>query len=363
MPFFSLSCTGFRNLQDKTIDLLSKEVYFIGENGQGKTNLLEALYYSSYGSSFRTHNEQEIIKNGRDSFSVRSMFKEESGSVITIQSFFENGKKKILKNSKKIQDRKELVNTIPCVLFCHDDLEFAVGEPERRRFFLDQTLSMYDDLYIDEIRAYRKIVKNRNIILKEKKYELLDTYDRQMAEKGLYIQNKRKKMIFKFNSIFTKIYEDVSNIDNVKIEYKPSWNEINDKTPDIDEIIALLQKKRHIDYMMETSVSGPHRDRIIFTRNKQKFIPTASTGQRRLISILLRVAQAVHFSEITGKKPVLLMDDVMLELDPEKREKVTISLPDYDQLFCTFLPGEPYERYKHSTTRIYFIKNGTWNEY
>ena len=200
-------------------------------------------------------------------------------------------------------------------------------------------------------------------LLKEKKYELLDTYDRQIAEKGLYIQNKRKKMIFKFNSIFTKIYEDVSNIDNVKIEYKPSWNEINDKTPDIDEIIALLQKKRHIDYMMETSVSGPHRDRIIFTRNKQKFIPTASTGQRRLISILLRVAQAVHFSEITGKKPVLLMDDVMLELDPEKREKVTISLPDYDQLFCTFLPGEPYERYKHSTTRIYFIKNGTWNEY
>ena len=101
MPYLSLSCTNFRNLQNSTIDLLSKEVYFIGENGQGKTNLLESLYYSAYGSSFRTHSEQEIIKKGENAFSVRVMFKDENENITTINSVFENGKKRIQKNAKK----------------------------------------------------------------------------------------------------------------------------------------------------------------------------------------------------------------------------------------------------------------------
>ena len=96
--------------------------------------------------------------------------------------------------------------------------------------------------------------------------------------------------------------------------------------------------------------------------NGKNFVSTASTGERRLIALILRIAQATYYSEITGKNPVLLMDDVLLELDPNKRQSVTALLPTYDQLFCTFLPGEPYERYKHSTTKIYNIKNGDWFE-
>ncbi|MBE6344948.1 MAG: DNA replication/repair protein RecF [Spirochaetaceae bacterium] len=361
MPFLSLSCTNFRNLKDTTIDLLSKEVYFVGENGQGKTNFLEALYYSAYGSSFRTRTEQEIIKFGNNAFSVRVLFKNEKGDVTSINSVFENGKKRIQKNAKKITDRKELINIIPCVLFCHDDLDFAVGEPERRRFFIDQSLSMYDALYINELRNYKKILKNRNIVLKNKKYEMLDIYDVQLVQKGLYVQDKRKKMIFKFNTIFTKLYEEICGIDGVYINYEPSWKETSNQTPNSNEIIDILNSKREIDCMMETTMTGPHRDRIKFIRQGKTFVPTASTGQRRLISILLRSAQATYYTEITGMKPVLLMDDVMLELDPNKRERVTSLLPEYDQLFCTFLPGEPYDRYKTSNTKVYFVKSGEYN--
>jgi DNA replication and repair protein RecF len=113
---------------------------------------------------------------------------------------------------------------------------------------------------------------------------------------------------------------------------------------------------------MGTSLSGPHRDRIRVLRGGKPFIPSASTGQRRLISILLRIAQAVFYTEYTGKLPVLLMDDVMLELDPDKRQKVTSLLPRYDQLFCTFLPGEPYERYKKEHTKVYTIESGNYYE-
>ena len=109
-------------------------------------------------------------------------------------------------------------------------------------------------------------------------------------------------------------------------------------------------------------MSGPHRDRINFVLENKNFVQTASTGQCRLISLLLRVAQAVFYTRTTGLKPVLLMDDVLLELDPDKRQKLTALLPEYEQLFCTFLPGEPYERYMKDTTKIYKISNGEWYE-
>lgn len=348
------------------INLSAKEVYFVGENGQGKSNLLESLYYVSYGSSFRTHLENQIIKEGQQNFSVGALYKNEEQSTQQIRIIFDKGKKIIEKNGKRIHDRKELINTIPCVLFCHSDMKFATGEPENRRFFLDQSLSMYDSMYIDDLRNYKKILKSRNLILKEKNYEMLDIYDKQLAQKGLEIQKKRKNTIWQFNEIFGKLYEQISGISGVSINYYPSWKEIKQevgiKFPTEDDIIYYLKEKREQDKIMGTSLSGPHRDRILFVKDGQNFINTASTGQCRLISLLLRVAQAVYYTRITGKKPVLLMDDVMLELDPDKRQKLTSMLPEYEQLFCTFLPGEPYERYKQSTTKVLFIKNGEWNE-
>ena len=367
--FLSLQLYNFRNLENSSIDLSAKEVFFVGQNGQGKSNLLEALYYSSYGNSFRTHVESEIVKKNESEMSVRSMFREENGSIHTTALQIKPKSKKIEKDGKFIQDRKELINTMPCVLYNHDDLDFAVGEPERRRFFLDQSLSMYDVMYIDLIRKYKKILKSRNNCLKEKNYNLLEVYDTQLVMSGLEIQKKRKDAVFKFNQIFGNIYEEVTGIEGVKIRYNSSWKkESNDddstfgdlNVPSMEKVMEKLFLSREAEKIMCTTMSGPHRDRILFERKSEPFIPTASTGQRRLIALILRTAQAVYYKQVTGKKPVLLMDDVMLELDPEKRRKFTCVLPDYDQLFCTFLAGEPYENYKKQDTKIFKIENGKW---
>ena len=368
MAFLYQQFYNFRNLKNDTIDLSSKEVFFVGENGQGKSNILESLYYSAYGISFRTHVDHQIIRNGENAFSVNSLYKRDENDIQKIAVIFENNKKRIEKNGKKIQDRKELINTIPCILFCHDDLRFATGEPEARRFFIDQSLTLYDSTYIDEMRNYKKILKSRNSVLKEHQYEMLDVYDSQLAQYGLSIQKKRKNAIFQFNEIFGKIYCEISGIEGVSIAYHPSWKDIVDENtgekhfPTQQDILNLLLGQRNRDKYMETTLSGPHRDKIDFIYNNQLFIPTASTGQCRLVSLILRVAQAVYYTRATGLKPVLLMDDVLLELDPMKRAKLTAMLPEYDQLFCTFLPGEPYERYMHDTTKIYKIKDGEWSE-
>lgn len=360
MPLLSLSFNNFRNLENKTIDLLSKEVYFVGKNGQGKTNILEAIYMSSYGNSFKTHVDSEIVKFNETNFFIKSFFREINGNSHTINTYYDSAKniKKIIeKNGKKIKDKKEIINTIPCILFCHEDLDFVIGEPERKRFFLDQSLAMYDIIYIDILRKYKKILKNRNILLKEKKYDTLDIFDIQLAEVGKEIIIKRKNAIYQFNRIFGNLFEKITGISGVFIHYSPSW-----KCTDINEIIKILKEKREIDKVMCTTMSGPHRDKIRFMKDNKQYVSSASTGQKRLLSIILRIAQAQFFSEITNKKPILLMDDVLLELDTDKRQKVITFLPEYDQLFCTFLPEEPYEKYKKTTTKIYYIENGSWNE-
>lgn len=360
MPFLNVNPVNFRNLKNEAIDLSAKEVFFVGENGQGKSNLLETLYYSSYGSSFRTHVDTELIRKGEDSMSIRSMYQEESGTTHTTAVIIDKGVKRIEKDGKTLHDRKDLVNTMPCVLYNHDDLDFAIGAPERRRFFIDQSLSMYDVMYIDVLRRYKRVLKNRNLCLKNKNYELLDTYDIQLVQHGMEIQSKRKSSIFKFNEIFGRLYENVTGIEGISIVYNPSWKFENSPYPTAQEILTAIQSKREIEKMMYTTMSGPHRDRINFIRNGAPFIPTASTGQRRLVALILRTAQAVFYSEVTHKKPVLLMDDVLLELDPAKRQKVTSLLPEYDQLFCTFLNGEPYSNYRRSTTMVYEISGGSW---
>lgn len=357
MPFLSVSYTNYRNLDSSTIDLSTKEVYFVGTNGQGKSNLLETLYMVSYGTSFRTRLDSEIVAQGKKEYSVRALFKDDSEKTTHISVFYENDKKRIEKNGKIIKDRKDIINSIPCVLFCHDDLDFAVGAPERRRWFIDQSLSLYDTVYIDVLRTYKKILKNRNMVLKNGQYDMLDVYDIQMVEIGLEMKKKRQEAIYSFNRLFSDLYEQVTGITNVQLSYDPSW-----KGNSISEALAALAEKRPMDIAMKTSLSGPHRDRIRFIKDKKSFVSCASTGQRRLLSLLLRTAQALFYTEKAGKLPVLLMDDVLLELDTEKRQKFTSLLPAYDQLFCTFLPGEPYNLYKKSTTKIYTIENGGWKE-
>jgi len=355
VPFLSISLYNFRNLENTTIDLAAPEIFLIGQNGQGKTNLLEALYLASYGNSFRTRNETEIYKTNTNEYSIRVLFKESEERSHRLSIISKNKKKIIEKNLKKIHDRKEFISTIPCILFCHDDLDFAIGSPERRRFFIDQSLSLYSSDYIDTLRNFTKLLKSRNLILKEKKTEILDIIDTQLIPLGLQIIEKRKELITAFNPFFSSLYENISGIDSVLIDYSPSW-----KSQTFDEVLFSLIEKRQFDFTMNTTMSGPHRDKIRFIRNKKLFVPTASTGQQRLLSLTLRAVQAHFYTDATKRLPILLMDDVLLELDPEKRKKFTNLLPHYDQLICTFLPGEPYQNYVREKTRIYIVSEGVF---
>jgi DNA replication and repair protein RecF len=355
---------------DAEVGISAKDVFLIGDNGQGKTNFLEALYFCSYAASFRGARDSEVARSGEKDFSAEVKLSVEnplgvSGSLYgKILVKFERGKKIVLLDGKQADDRKELLDINPCIVFCHEDMDFVAGTPERRRWFFDQNLSLYDPVYLDDLRCYRKALKSRNVLLRETQGKqirlasisgVLDALDPQLAIYGSRLMEKREESARLFSETFGTLYEAVAGIGGIAVKYAPSWNI---KAATTDSLLAYMEERREADLSAGNTLSGPHRDRYSFARLGIDFAAKASTGQRRLLALLLRIAQARRFSAMTGRNPVLLLDDVLLELDPEKRRRLLSVLPCYDQAFYTFLPEEPYERYRKSDTLVYTVQGG-----
>jgi DNA replication and repair protein RecF len=402
--FRSLRTVSFRNLASAETDVSGRDIFLVGENGQGKTNFLEALYFCSYASSFRgvtdgelactpsggsagtgeAAGEKDAVPAGDREFSASAKLSApdavNTGLAKTILVKYEKSRKSIFLDGKKIEDRKDLLEASPCVVFCHEDMEFVSGGQERRRWFFDQTQSMYDPVYLDDLRKYKRVLKNRNAVLRDCRlgisgrdaaWKLLDALDPQLAEYGLRLMEKRRNAAERFSGVFGDLYGDVSGITGIGVVYLPSWKTGSRGAPgedpvefpgDVSGVLERLAARREMDAGSGITARGPHRDRYLFIRRKNQtdteFSAAASTGQRRLLALLLRVAQARCFSDMTSKTPVLLLDDVLLELDGEKRKRFLAAMPEYEQAFFTFLPEEPYDRYYKSDTLVYYVKEG-----
>jgi len=361
MGFTSIRVFNFRNLKNGRIILDAPEIFLIGENGQGKTNYIEALYLLCFGSSFRTKRDKIMINNSKDIAMVQgTVCTEQDGNMEITIKIARSGKKEIKINSKLIKDRKEIIKNIPCIVFSHSDMEFVIGSPNKRRWFFNQTLSLFNTMFIDLLRNYKKCLKQRNAILREKRLDLLDVYNKKLVKYGMEIQNRRKNTVKLFNQVFTEVYKKVSGINkDLKIIYKPSW--LNNTTE--EEVIGILEKNYSIDMNLGITTTGPHRDIFLYYLEGKNFAKFASTGQVRLISVILRIAQAQFFFKLTKKRPVLLVDDVLLEIDLKRRQSFIKNLPEYEQAFFTFLPDEAFLKYKMKNTILYTLRNGDTREW
>ncbi len=353
---------NFRNIQDREIDTSAKQIILTGENGQGKTNLLEAIYILCYGNSFRTQNLREAVSYGQDSFHLSSVFEDFQGLERKAEIIFDETGKKIRLDNKEVKDRKELIYCLPCIVFSHDDIEFVRGEPENRRRFFDQTMTMYDPVFFDDLRRYKMVLKQRNAAIKDQRISLLDIYDEKLASYGIQIMKARRSVCSSFSSLFPDIYNAVSREDRgIGIQYRPSWNEEDS----VEGIVERLFNQRETDLKMNTTTSGPHRDRFLVTDKNGQFTSGASTGQMRLASLVFRSAQAAFFRQKTGLYPIFLIDDVLLELDTQKRSRYLSYLGHYNQAFFTFLPEEKYFGayfdINNSNTKKYTVTDGRFS--
>jgi len=339
MKFLSVGFKHFRNLEDTLIPTNARKILLVGQNGQGKTNFLEALYTLCYGSSFRTSTSSVMCKHGYDTFSLSAVAESDDSLHQTIFFSFSPTKREIRIDGKEIKDRKELMYNIPCIVFSHDDIEFVRGTPENRRRFFDQTMSMYDPLFFDDLRRYKSILKQRNAAIKANYLQILPLYNEQLADIGLRIQQQRKSMVDEFNEIFPDLYNTVSETSShIHINYKPSWRKCETK----EDILKKLEESSERDIRMQTTVTGIHRDQFVMMDEHVEFTQKGSTGQVRLASLIFRIDKMQKYKKKKKKNPVLLIDDVLLELDITKRGRFLEQLKGYEQAFFTFLPDEQY---------------------
>jgi DNA replication and repair protein RecF len=357
MPFTEVSLVNFRNIASQKLPVHYEQVFFVGPNGQGKTNFLEALYLLAYGRSFRSQRDDVMLRHGCDEMSVRGRWRDPGAGIdAEISVRYRDRKKDIRINDSPIRDRKELAEQVPCIVFSHDDIEFVKGAPENQRWFFNQCLSTYRISFIEVLRSYGKIVRTRNQVIRDRQLDMLPLYDAQMAASGIEIAEARAELVADFNELFTPLFAAVSGLDEeLSIEYRPSW-----KDGGTEAVVRYLAEHRDRDLVMNTSTSGPHRDRFLFRLAGRDFLKEASTGQLRLMGLVLRAAQARLFARMAGKAPVLLLDDVLLELDAPKRRKFMEELPRYQQAFFTFLPDENISIYSGDNAVLYRVKNGEY---
>lgn len=339
MQFCTIGYRNFRNLKDDRIATGARQVVLVGENGQGKTNFLEAIYVLCYGSSFRVNNARQMICYGKEDFSLSAQVETEKGLYERILVSFDGTKRRIHLDGKEIHDRKELIIRFPCIAFTHDDIEFIRGTPEDRRKFFDQTMSLCNPLFFDDLRQYRFILRQRNAAIRQQYHSLIPLYDEQLAEVGIGIQRERARVVEEFNEIFPTLYRSVMQTDtDIHLVYRPSW--ANCRT--LEDVHQKLKQNRERDLNLQTTTSGIHRDQFIIMENAANFAYRGSTGQMRLVSLLFRLMQIRFYKEKAKKDPIVLLDDVLLELDIAKRQSFLDQLQGYSQAFFTFLPEERY---------------------
>ncbi len=353
----SIQTYNFRNLTPSLVDTNHQHITLTGDNGQGKSNLLEAVYIICYGSSFRSRSHKQLIRFNEKEMSLIAQIRTQDRHH-TVKLTIQDGKRRIYIDDTEISDRKALFSICTSIIFSHEDMDFVQGAPAEQRRFFDQTNSLINERYIDDLRMMNMIVKQRNAVLRQKDHSILAIYDQKLAEVGIQIQQQREETVRSFNELFPALFETVS-ADGIhpEIKYVPSWKQASC----VEDAIRILQNSHERDAKYEMTTTGPHRDKYQFIEHTRDFIETASTGQRRLAALVLKSTQALLYEQATGNKPVLLLDDVLLELDIKKRERFLSSLASYDQAFFTFLPDESYFKKDSYDSIAYHVERGSYS--
>jgi DNA replication and repair protein RecF len=355
MGFEAVRLFNFRNLLDGEIPLGARRVFLVGENGQGKTNLLEAIYLLAFASSFRDAQEAALPRDPAGEVALGGAFRSAAGDTMALSLRIPpGGKKEIRVDGKLLAERRDLLGQVLCICFVQQDMQLVDGPPEARRRFFDQTLVLSEPGYLETLRDYRRVLRARNFVLKSRQADLLDVYDSQLAPLGLRITARRSAMVQEFNAVFSPMHREIAGGEVVEIRYWPSWRALSSQ----EQALEVLVSSRGRELGLGTTTTGPHRDGFHYARGGADYTRYASTGQLRLCALALRVAQARFLAARTGKKPVLLLDDVLLELDPGRKRSFISRFPPYEQAFFTFLPDENYLQYRGEDTLLLSVRDG-----
>jgi len=351
-----LSLFNYKNISEATYDFDSKINCFVGKNGIGKTNVLDAIYHLAYGKSYFNPLAIQNIKHGEEFFVVDGSFEKEERPEQIVCSL-KKGQKKILKRNGKPYDKfSDHIGFIPLVIISPSDQDLIIEGSETRRKFIDSVISQSDSYYLQQLIQYQKITAQRNALLKyfalnhtfEK--DTLAVYNEQLAVLGHAIFEKRKNFIAEFIPIFNEHHRAITNAaETVQIVYDSQLFEKN-MTELFEDNLA---KDRALQY---TSV-GVHKDDLSFEIDSHPIKKFGSQGQQKSFLIALKLAQFEFIKKLNGVAPILLFDDIFDKLDETRVSKIIEMVNDetFGQLFISDTHPERTEAIVKSTLQSYRI--------
>ena len=328
-----IKLNNFRNYDKKEIKLHENINVFYGENAQGKTNIIESIFLSSIGKSFRTSKEKELIKFNEEKALIEINFqKSDRDGNIKIEI---GDKKQIYLNGIKLKKLSELLGNINIVIFTPDDINILKGGPQNRRKFLDIMISQLRPNYMHILTLYLKTLEQRNNYLKQIKLEnkdenLLDIWDEKLIEYGMRIYEYRKEFIEKIQNKIKNIHKEITeNKEEIEIKY---FSDANTRQNFINE----LKSRRKLDIIKGFTTKGVHRDDFVVYINGREVEIYGSQGQHRTAILSLKLSELQVIYDEIGEYPILLLDDFMSELDDKRRKNFLNNIKDIQVIItCT----------------------------
>ena len=352
-----LQMLNYRNYNVLDISLGPHVNVFMGDNAQGKTNILEGIYYCAFARSHRTSKDRELINwNADNALLSVSVGRERLDKRIDI-SILKDGKKAIQINKIKIKKIGELFGNFNVVMFSPEDLKIIKDSPSVRRKFIDMELCQLNPKYYYNLVQYNKVLNERNSILRNRNInkDILEVYDMQLVEFGYNIIMERLEYIKKLNKYSEKIHSDITS-GKEKIEFRYT-STIKDLENIKDNFYALLEKNRVRDSERGITSVGPHRDDFIVLINDIDTKSYGSQGQQRTAVLTIKFASLKIIKELTGEHPVLLLDDVLSELDFSRKRYILSTIGDIQTIItCTGI--EDLYEYLDDKSKVFKVKDG-----
>jgi DNA replication and repair protein RecF len=313
----------FRNLAAQKIIFAPGLNLLCGKNGQGKTNLLEAIFYLLTGKSYRVQRESELIRWGENSFRLSGRFVIADRTIV-LESTYLNKSKGITVNGLPCRKLSDFIGLINVVFFSPDDLAIVKGSPGKRRRFIDAHIIQIKPSYVRVLNAYNRVLAQKSSLLRQnasakEKNRQLDMWNEELVHYGAEIYLKREEFLTQINQETVDIYQAISlTAEGMELVYRPLG--FVDAATAVEEFAILLQKKKELEIERRMILLGPHRDtfEIYLNRNNSRLF--ASQGQQRSLVLALKLAQLEIIKQSRGITPLLLLDDVFSELDKYRRK-------------------------------------------
>ena len=347
MRIKKIQAENFRNLENIKIEFSDGINIIYGNNAQGKTNIIEAIYVFSFGKSFRATKEIELLKFDKDYFLSKIDIIKKDRDIEMSFGFDKITNKKMIKINGVIQKKvSDIIGKLNIVVFKPEDIKIVTDSPTIRRKYIDFVISSISKSYLDNITKYKKVLEERNNLLKEIKIRfkgskklletdqnLLDVYDKILSKLNIDIYNERNKIINKLNTyiydIHLKLTENYTKSENLHIKY------VSNVAEDIEKMYNNLSKSRLNDISKGYTSLGIHRDDYIISINSLDVSIYGSQGQKKSSIISLKLSELKVIEEVIGEKPVLLLDDYMSELDEKRRLKFLDIIEDIQIIITT----------------------------